>query len=262
MILPLFKADLHVHTCLSPCADLSMGPHAIVAQAASNDLDVMGVCDHNSAENAPAVVRAARDRNIRVLPGLEITSKEEVHILAIFDRPEQALRLQELVYQHLSGTNEPEVFGLQPVVNEEHEVLGFNERLLAGATDLAVEEVVASIHALEGLAIASHVDREAFGIIGHLGFIPSGLELDALELSPNISPEQGRQRFARYAELPFLQFSDAHCLEDIGKVSTFFRIHEATTAEIRRALRGQQGRRVLLAEGAVCPAAAERCKAG
>lgn len=261
MILPLFKADLHIHTCLSPCADLSMGPGAIVARALSRDLDVIGVCDHNSAENVPGVLRAAQERNLRVLPGMEVTSKEEVHILAMFDRLDQALEWQELVYRRLPGRNAPEVFGLQPVVNRDHEVVGFNERLLAGATELSVEDVVAGIHALEGLAIASHVDREAFGIIGQLGFIPAGLELDALELSPNISPEQGRQRFAQYA-LPFLQFSDAHCLEDIGKVATFFRIHEATTAEIRKALRGAQGRRIVLAEAAAYAGAAERCKAG
>lgn len=261
MILPWFKADLHVHTCLSPCAELSLGPRAIVAQAAGHDLDVIGVCDHNSAENVPAVVRAARNSNVRVLPGMEVTSKEEVHLLAIFDRPEQALQLQAIVYQHLPGGNDPEAFGLQPVVDEDHEVLGFSERLLAGATDLAVEEVVADIHALDGLAIASHVDREAFGIFGQLGFIPAGLELDALELSPHTSPEEGRRRFAHYA-LPFLQFSDAHCLEEIGRTSTYFRIGEASTAEIRRALRGQQGRRVWLAEAAACAAAAERCRAG
>ena len=261
-MLRIFKADLHVHTCLSPCADLSMGPRAIVAHAASNGLDVIGVCDHNSAENVPAVIRAARNRNIQVLPGMEVTSKEEVHLLALFDGAEQALRLQELVYRNLPGRNNPEAFGLQPVVNEDQEVVGFNERLLAGATELSVEEVVASIHALEGLAIASHVDREAFGIIGQLGFIPAGLELDALELSPNTSVEQGEQRFARYSRLRFLHSSDAHSLEDIGKVATFFRIGEPTTAEIRKALRRVQGRRIVLAEAAACAGVAERCLAG
>ena len=260
--MPLFKADLHIHTCLSPCADLSMGPRAILAHAASNGLDVIGVCDHNSAENVPAMVRAARDGNVRVLPGIEITSKEEVHILALFDGAEQALQMQELVYRRLPGRNEPEAFGLQPVVNEDHEVVAFSERLLAGATELSVEEVVAGIHALEGLAIASHVDREAFGIIGQLGFIPAGLELDALELSPNTSPEQGAQRFAGYSRLPLLHSSDAHSLEEIGRVATFFRISEPSTAEIRKALRGVQGRRIVLAEAAACAGAAERCRAG
>ena len=261
-MLPLFKADLHIHTCLSPCADLSMGPRAIVAHAARAGLDVIGVCDHNSAENAPAVVKAAQDSKIRVLPGLEVTSKEEVHLLAIFDRAEQALQLQELVYQHLPGRNDPAAFGLQPVVNEDHEVVGFNERLLAGATELTVEEVVAGIHALEGLAIAAHVDREAFGIIGQLGFIPAGLELDALELSPNTSPRQAAQRFAGCSRWPFLHSSDAHSPEDIGKVATFFRISEATTAEIRKALRGAEGRRVLRPEAAAGSGAAESCRAG
>ena len=109
----IFKADLHIHTCLSPCADLNMGPKTIVDQALQQGLDVIGISDHNSSENVPAVVRAARDRNLTVLPGMEVTSKEEVHILAVFDTVDKALRLQEIVYEHLHGENDTEAFGLR-----------------------------------------------------------------------------------------------------------------------------------------------------
>ena len=251
-MLRIFRADLHIHTCLSPCADLNMGPRAIVNKAREHGLDVIGICDHNSSENVPAVVRAARDTNLKVLPGMEVTSKEEVHVLALFDTLEGALRLQEIVYEHLPGENDAEAFGPQVVVNEDHDVLGFNPRLLAGATELSIEEVVDSIHGLDGLAVASHVDRESFGILGQLGFVPEGLHLEALELSRNTSFEEGQRRFGQYGHFPFVRSSDAHSVEEIGAASTAFWLGEATTGEIKKALRGEEGRQVVRDDLAAC----------
>jgi PHP family Zn ribbon phosphoesterase len=256
--LRMLKADLHIHTCLSPCADLAMGPRAIVDKAAQHGLDVIGICDHNSSENVPAVVKAARDANLKVMPGMEVTSKEEVHILALFDSIHRALELQEIVYEHLPGENNAEAFGPQAVVNEDHEVLGFNTRLLAGATELSVEEVVNSIHGLDGLAFAAHVDRETFGIIGQLGFIPQELRLDALEVSRNTSLEEARRRFQQYSHFAFVRSSDAHFVEDIGTTFTSFLLNEATTVEIRKALRGEDGRRVVLGDSSVCSPLSEK----
>ena len=247
-MLRMFKADLHIHTCLSPCAELSMSPGGIIVKAAQEELDVIGITDHNSAENALAVMNTARARNVAVLPGMEVTSKEEVHAVALFDEIAGALQLQEVVYSHLHGENDPRVFGLQVAVNEEHDVLGFNNRLLAGATELSIDRVVELIHSLGGLAIAAHVDRVAFGILGQLGFIPSGLDLDALELSANTSFEEARQRFPEYAHFSFLRSSDAHTVDDIGKVATFFLLTEPTVEEIKKAFLGKDGRRVVPAD--------------
>jgi len=250
--LRVFKADLHIHTCLSPCADLSMGPRAIVNKAAQQGLDVIGICDHNSSENVPAVVKAARGTNLKVVPGMEVTSKEEVHILALFDSLEKALRLQDIVYEHLHGENEPEAFGLQAVVNEDDDVVAFNKRLLSGATELSVEQVVDSIHCLDGLAIAAHIDRETFGIIGQLGFVPEELPLEALELSRHTRLEDAKRRFPQYGHCAFVRSSDAHSVEDIGTTWTEFLLNEATTGEIKKALRREDGRRVVLGDFVAC----------
>lgn len=251
MTLGRFKADLHVHTCLSPCADLSMGPRAIVAKAAERGLDLVGISDHNSAENASAVMEAARGRSLKVLPGMEVTSREEVHVLAIFDRIDSALRMQEIVYEHLQGENDAAAFGLQVVVDADDNVLGFNNKLLAGATELPVERVVECIHRLDGLAIASHADREAFGIIGHLGFIPPELALDALEISRNTTIEEARRRYPDCGGRAMLRASDAHSIEDIGSSVTWFSMAAATVAEIRKALQGVEGRRLVAEEARV-----------
>jgi len=238
-----FRADLHIHTCLSPCADIRMSPRNIAAAAKKKELDVLGICDHNSAENAAAVAEAAGRLGIRVLPGLEVTSREEVHVLALFDTVEEALSLQERVYAVLPGENDENVFGLQVVAGADDDVLGFNGRFLAGAAGLSLEDVVDTVHALRGLAVASHVDREGFGIIGQLGFIPAGLPLDALEISRRLTIEEGRSAFG--AGWPLITGSDAHALEEIGLVTTSFRLEAGTVEEIGLALKGLGERLVL-----------------
>ncbi|MFW6160654.1 MAG: PHP domain-containing protein, partial [Acidobacteriota bacterium] len=182
-----FKADLHIHTCLSPCAELSMSPRAIVERALKEELDILGICDHNSAENVPAVTDAAKSNKIFIFPGIEVTTQEEIHLLGLFDNARQAFGLQEMIYAHLPGENDEKAFGLQAVVNEKGEVLNFNPRLLIGACALTINETVDAIHSLGGLAMASHIDRGAFSIFSQLGFIPPELALDALETSPLIS---------------------------------------------------------------------------
>ena len=235
-----FKADLHIHTCLSPCADLEMSPRNVVSEAKRKGLHVIGICDHNSAENVPAVEKNAAREGIAVIGGMEVTSKEEVHIVALFGSEESLFSLQEIVYQNLHGTNDEKRYGEQVIVNEQEEVTGFSNKLLIGATDITIEKLVDLIHEREGLAIAAHVDREGFGIIGQLGFIPEGLPLDALELAD----PSNRDRIPLEVRLPFITSSDAHKLEDIGRRSTTFLMQAASTAEIRRCLSGVEGRRM------------------
>jgi PHP family Zn ribbon phosphoesterase len=242
-MLKTLKADLHIHTCLSPCGELEMSPRGIAEQAKTKEIDILGICDHNSSENVPALIKAAQKYEIVVLPGMEVTSQEEVHILALFDELDAALQLQGIVYAHLHGENDEKTFGMQVVVNENNEVLRFNNKLLIGASTLPVEEVVKTIHALNGLAIASHIDREGFSLLGQLGFIPEGLALDALEISPAISYEEAMEKF--HPPYPLTCASDAHFIQDIGKGTTSFYIQEGTTEEIKKALNNADGRKII-----------------
>ena len=235
-----FKADLHIHTCLSPCADSEMSPRNIVSAAKQMGLQVIGICDHNSAENVPAVEKNAAREGIAVIGGMEVTTKEEVHILALFGSKERLSSFQEIVHENLHGTNDEKLYGEQVIVNEKDEVLGFSNKLLIGATDITIERLVDLIHEHDGLAIAAHVDREGFGIIGQLGFIPEGLPLDALE---SADPSK-RERIPQGNRLPFITSSDAHTLGDVGRRATTFLMKAADTAEIRRCLSGVEGRRM------------------
>lgn len=232
------RADLHVHTCLSPCAEPEMMPTAIVKQAKRKGLDIIGVCDHNSAENVRAVVRAGQRENLSIIAGMEITSREEVHILGLFSDEDALLRVQDLVYENLPGENDPEAFGPQMVVDEFDSVVGSTTRLLIGATTFSLEETVNAIHDAGGLAIAAHIDRERFGLMGQLGFIPDGLPLDALEVSP-------RSSITAWNGFPVVSSSDAHSLKDIGLSSTCFLLEEATLEDIAKALKNEDGRRIV-----------------
>jgi len=237
------KADLHIHTCLSPCGDLEMSPKSIVQQAKTKNIDLIGICDHNTAENVPALKKAAKKLQIQVLPGMEVTTQEEVHILALFNNISSVSKLQKIIYQNLPGENDEKTFGMQVAVNERGEVLHFNKHLLIGAATLPLEKIVQLIHSMDGLAIASHIDKAAFSIISQLGFIPDNIKLDALEVSPLTSMEEAQKRYK--PELPLVCFSDAHFLKEIGQCCTLFFIERSSTKEIKKAFLNQGGRKIV-----------------
>ena len=215
-----------------------MLPKAIVKRAEEAGLDIIGICDHNSTENSGAVQKAGEGK-IWVLAGIEITSKEEVHILGLFDSSACLSELQAIIYRSLPGENDEVTFGEQIIVNEEGEILGISSRLLIGATELPLKKVVDLIHIQGGIAIASHIDRPSFSIISQLGFIPEDLELDALEVSKKTSIPEYAGRF------PILFSSDAHYLQDIGKNFNLFLIEEPTIKEIKMAFREEEGRGII-----------------
>ena len=237
------RGDLHIHTCLSPCADSSMLPLTIVKEAKRNNLQIIGICDHNSIENVEAVRKAGKREGLAVMGGVEMASQEEVHILGFFDEETSLSDIQDVLYENLSGENDEDVFGEQLLADEYDKVTGSNQKFLIGATRLSVEGIVHLIHRLGGLAIASHIDRESFSIISQLGYIPSELWLDALEISSLASREK-RYAFSQGYDFPVLTSSDAHCLEDIGRSFSSFLIEEACFEEIKKALMGDKGRRV------------------
>jgi len=233
-------ADLHLHTVVSPCAEVEMIPPLIVRRALGLGLGLIAVTDHNTVDNAAAVVAAARGSGLAVLPGMEVQTREDAHILCLFDTVDRALAWQEVVYAHLPPLeNREEFFGAQYVVDETGEYLRTNTRLLLTATSLPVQRVVAEVAALGGLTIAAHVDRQAYSLVGSLGFIPPGLGLAAVEVT--------RAHMAIDARLidhkPVIVSGDAHRLEEM-RADTLFRVCEPTVQELALAFRGEAGRRM------------------
>ena len=234
MILKEFKVDLHIHTCLSPCADLTMLPAKIISQAKMQNLDIIGICDHNSVENVIALKKAGEKEGVKVLGGIEITSREEVHIMGFFDEDVDLEKIQNIIYENLPGENDEEAFGEQLIVDENDNIIGLNNKLLIGACNLTVDKIVELIHDFCGIAIASHIDRESYSIIGQLGFIPENIQFDAVELSSNCE-SQKIEEFKNYG-FPAITSSDAHFISDIGKSITTFYMITSSFSEIKMAL--------------------------
>jgi predicted metal-dependent phosphoesterase TrpH len=244
-MLKVFNCDLHVHTCLSPCAELDMHPMALVQKALEANLDMIAICDHNSSANVPYVINAARTSQLKILPGMEITTSEEVHLLAIFDSLSNLTSLQNIIDQHLPGENDEERFGVQAIVNENGEVEGINNQLLIGATDLSLDTLIGYIHQFDGLAIAAHIDRESFSVLSQLGFIDDNAGFDALEITHLTGFDQARIKYQELFKYSFIVSSDSHFIKDLGQDFTRFYLEEPSFAELKMALKKQNGRCVM-----------------
>lgn len=238
-----FVADLHIHTVLSACAESEMMPEFILERAQQLGLGLIAVTDHNSAENVAAMLAAAEETGVTVLPGMEVQTREEVHLLCLFDTLEQVTRWQGEVYAHLPPLkNKEDVFGVQVVLSAEGD-LSYNERLLLTSTSFSVEEVVQRVRDLNGLCIPAHVDRPAYSIIANLGFIPPDLGLVAVEISHLVSLKEARTRFRELERYSLVASSDAHRLQDMASRTTL-KMTEATVTELSLALAGEEGRAV------------------
>jgi hypothetical protein len=172
-----------------------------------------------------------------VLPGMEVTTAEEIHVLTLFDRVQQAETLQEIVYNRLpQEENDPATIGYQLAVNEFDEILSFNNRFLIGATDISIEELADIVNEMNGLIIFSHIDRDAFSVLSQLGFIPEHIGFDGVEFSPLISLDSALERYKTYCHIPWIFSSDAHRLEDIGQNATQFLIDRVCISAMKEAL--------------------------
>jgi hypothetical protein len=239
--------DLHLHTVLSACAEVEMIPPLIVRRAQALHLDVIAVTDHNSADNAGAVIEAAQaiaGPALTVLPGIEVTTREEVHMLTLFDTLDQVCRLQEIVHAALPPLdNNAELFGEQYVVDATGKYIRTEERLLATATSLSVEQVVAQANALGGICLPAHIDRPAYSIVASLGFVPPQLDIAGVEISSLTTLKKTVKWGAVLSQWGALLNSDAHRLSEM-RARTRIHVVEPTVAEIRLALARKQGRLV------------------
>ena len=216
------RFDLHIHSCLSPCASLEMSPQAIVARAVAAGMDGMALTDHQSARNTPAVAECARRAGIACLCGLEVCTAEEVHTLALFDTPEAANAMTDWVYDAMvKRVNDPDTFGDQPIVTADDEIVDLEWRILALACRRDIPSVAEKCHSLGGLYVAAHIDRPAFSVYSQLGSIPEGPDgaryFDAVELSRTADEAEWLPRAAGYA---VTRSSDAHNLDDVARVWT------------------------------------------
>ena len=245
---PMFRADLHIHTVLSPCADLEMTPANIVNRAVETGLQIIGITDHNSTKNALLTKNLGEKAGLFVLTGAEITTKEEVHCLVFFEMDEQLILFQKYIDANITLIPNPDGhFGYQPVVDEHDNITELVPYYLHAALKISIGQLSQFVKSMNGLFIPAHVDRPANGLFSQLGFMPPGLNPDAMGISKFSNKKDVVEHHNLPPDLTLIRNSDAHFLNQIGEIYTSFCMEEMTFNEIRMSLHGLQNRRVEIA---------------
>lgn len=213
--------DLHIHSALSPCGDNDMTPNNIVNMSIIKGLDIIAVTDHNSCGNVRAVMEVAGDR-LLVIPGMEVETSEEVHVVCYFPDIEKAEQMGEFVKSHMQGIkNQEEIFGEQLYMDSDDNVIGKEELLLVTATDLTIFEVVNKAKELGGVAVPAHIDRSSYSVLSNLGFMPPELLVKTVEITAKNRSKMEEEYEKKYN---IISNSDAHYLEDIQEPVFFVEI--------------------------------------
>lgn len=224
--------DLHIHSALSPCGDSDMTPNNIVNMARLKGLDAIAVTDHNSAENVEVVMKLGFEKGIVVLPGMEVQSREEVHLLCYFACLGRVLDFQERIYVHLEGKNRPDFFGEQVIMDEKDRITGHSDRLLIGSVGLSVERIVNMAIGLGGRVVPAHVDKKTYSIISNLGFIPPDLDIKSVEVSRPGNTAGLLRQHSQLKGYSIIHSSDAHRLEDMLEREFFMEVKEKSVLGI------------------------------
>lgn len=213
-----YFCDLHIHSCLSPCADDDMTPANIVGMAYLNGLNIIALTDHNTAKNCPSFFARARMYGLVPIPGMELTTAEDIHVVCLFRELADAMKFDRFVSEHrIPIKNKPEVFGHQYIVDENDDICGEEENLLINATDLTIEDALSAVTARKGVCYPAHIDRISNGIVSILGAFPEETGFTAFELNNADSLSEYENRFPCLKKLARAVSSDAHGLCNISE---------------------------------------------
>ena len=213
------KYDFHLHSALSPCGDMDMTPNNIVNMAKLIGLDAIAVTDHNSIGNARSAMKVGESVGLKVVPGMEVETNEEVHILTLYPDISAAEYVAEIVYSRLPDIpNKPEIFGAQAFMDEEDNIIGYEDKTLISSADISINELFGYVEEAGGIFIPAHVDRHSYSVLTNLGFVPDDIDIKYIEVSRRTTDVaaylESRKDLKRYG---ILRNSDAHYLEDIGE---------------------------------------------
>ena len=208
--------DFHIHSCLSPCGDTDMTPNNIVNYAKIMGYDVIALTDHNTALNCPAVAKIAEENGITFIPGMELCTSEEVHIICLFYTLEDALNFSEYVKSTMPPIkNKPSVFGEQLICDENDNVIGQEDILLVTASGISTEKVVKKVAEYNGICYPAHIDRSSFSILSNLGTIDEYFGFKCAEIYDILKEDELKKKHPYLERLKILSDSDAHYLENM-----------------------------------------------
>ncbi len=219
--------DFHIHSCLSPCGDDDMTPANIAGTATLAGLNIVALTDHNTVKNCPAFFKAAKKYGIVAIAGMEITTSEDIHIVCLFERLEEALAFGDEIEKHkVLVKNRPEIFGKQQILDEDDNQIGEEEYLLINATDISVEDVIKITTSFGGICYPAHIDRESNGIVSVLGSFPEDYEFNCFEIYDTNLSDEYEERFPHIKNKIKLVGSDAHYLWDIRDAKNYIELDD------------------------------------
>lgn len=221
--------DLHMHSCLSPCGDMDMTPNNIVGMSKLLGLDVIALTDHNSVLNCEAVMKLGLENGLCVIPGMELTTMEEIHVVCLFPSYEKALQWNEYVKAHqMQFPNRVDIYGRQVIMDENDEEIGEVENLLILATDISVMDVKKLVESYDGVCYPAHINRDSMSIISSLGDIPPECGFTTAEVSSSGNIEELKGRYPILCDMLIVRDSDAHYLQNMRDAENFFELKELT----------------------------------
>jgi PHP family Zn ribbon phosphoesterase len=232
-----YAVDLHIHSALSPCADKDMTPNNIVNMAVLKGLDAIAVTDHNSAANLESISKCAKKKGLVFIPGMEVETSEEIHIVCLMPDPESMSMLHDAVQQALPRIdNRPDIFGRQLILDENDNQVGEEPRMLLTAANLTTDEVFRLVKELNGVAVPAHVDRSSYSILSNLGLVPEELDIRYLEISRDCDSAGFRLTHPELDRYHLVRSSDAHYLGDILERENMLELDELSPVAIIRKL--------------------------
>jgi len=240
-----FKADLHIHSVLSPCASLEMSPKAVMNMAKQRGLDLISITDHNSAANSLVYQKSAQRAGLDYIFGMEVQTSEEIHVIALFHDYESITNFDRELYQSLLPLdNDPDYFGDQVVIDENENIVRFETRALINSSKWSFEDMLTKIFRYDGFPIPAHVDSASYSVIAQLGFIPQNSGISAVELSAISNKKDLLTKYPYVKNFTEIYSSDAHYIVDIGKSVTEVFCEAPTLAELILACENKQGRKI------------------
>lgn len=210
--------DFHLHSCLSPCGDNDMTPYNLVNMAKIMGLDAIALTDHNTCLNCEAAMKVGKEAGILVIPGMELCTDEEVHVVCLFPALDNALAFSEYVRERIPPVeNRPEIFGDQFIMDDRDNIIGSENLLLTTAANVSLDKVPEIMKEFGGISFPAHIDRSSYSVISNLGMIDEYMGFSTAEITKNADKNEYIKKYPVLEKMHILTSSDAHYLENIGE---------------------------------------------
>lgn len=221
--------DLHLHSCLSPCGDKDMTPNNIVNMAAILGLDIIALTDHNSCKNCKAAIEVGKTAGITVVPGMELCTSEEIHVVCLFPDLDSSTAFDKYVNTRcMAIKNREDIYGEQLIMDSNDKIIGKEDNLLILASDISVSQVHRVVDGFGGVCYPAHIDRDSYSILSSLGGIPPECNFTAVEITAKGNVEKLKKQHPFICDIPLIKSSDAHYLENIHEPQAFLELPQCT----------------------------------